>query len=141
MDTFNIVVRAVLTLFILAITVWWLVLVGAKLGIAPVKDANGTLLDEYQRAKDILLVVLPLVTTAFGYWFGAQGKDKAEDDAAAARRELTAVLATSNNPNLLREARDNYPDMFGDAPRHRLFRRPPPPQPPQSPEPPQPPRP
>lgn len=128
MEIFNLVVRAVLTVFILAITAWWLVLVGAKLGIAPVKDATGSVLDEYQRAKDILLVVLPLVTTAFGYWFGARGKDKAEDDAAVARRELTAVLATSDNPKLLRQSRENYPDMFGYAPR-RPFRRPPQPAP------------
>jgi hypothetical protein len=91
-------VRGFITAAVLLITVWWLWEVSRRIGTEPVKDDAGNVtVDEYQRAKDILLVVLPLVTTAFGFWFGSHGKEKAEKKAEDAERkteEARAALST-----------------------------------------------
>lgn len=112
-DLLGTVIRFVVTLAILAAAAWWLTEVAANLGTAPTRDAQGnTIVDKYQRAKDILLVVLPLVTTAVGYWFGSQGKEKAETEASKAKDKVTAMAAVSSDPDLLKTARDKYPDAF-----------------------------
>lgn len=117
------IVRASLTLILLGLSIWWLAEVASRLGTAPTKDTKGNIIvDQYQRAKDILLVVLPLVTTALGYWFGSQGKDKAETAANAAKDEtqntkeqLAGVKAVvSTNPELLERAKHLYPKAFPD---------------------------
>jgi hypothetical protein len=114
METFNTWIRGAVTAAILVVAAWWLVQVSNRLGTAPRTDAEGKIVvDEYQRAKDILLVVLPLVTTAIGYWFGVQGKDAAEKKADEATEAKTAILATSKDPDLLKSARDKYPTAFG----------------------------
>ncbi|RMB60212.1 hypothetical protein [Tessaracoccus antarcticus] len=113
--------RPVLTLILLVLAAWWLFEVSMRIGTAPTRDTAGTtVVDEYQRAKDILLVVLPLTATALGYWFGAQGKASAENKAAKADEKanqataaLTAVVATSREPELLNHARTKYPEAFG----------------------------
>lgn len=121
MEKLNGWVRGLVTLVILSMTLWWLVVVGARLGTPPVMGEGGAVLvDEYARAKDILLVVLPLTTTAFGFWFGVQGKDKAEEKADRAEEkadkavgESKALIASSTDPELLQRARDTYPEAFG----------------------------
>jgi hypothetical protein len=114
-EFFKTLVRAIITLLLMAAAAWWLVEVATRLGMTPTKDQDGNIvLDEYQRAKDILLVVLPLVTTALGYWFGSQGKERAEDEANKAKDKLTAVAATSSDPELLANARRLYPTSFRD---------------------------
>lgn len=112
--------RPLLTILLLGLSVWWLTLVALRLGLEPqTDDAGNVVLDEFQRTKDILLVVLPLTTTALGYWFGAQGKTEAEAKAVEAEKEatqanaaLTAVVDSSSEPQLLKQARENYPQAF-----------------------------
>lgn len=112
--------RPILTLIVVALSAWWLLEVSRRLGTAPTLDSEGNItVDEFQRAKDILLVVLPLTTITLGYWFGAQGKTAAETKADAAEKKaeeasaaLTAVVATSTQPDLLRQAQQQYPQAF-----------------------------
>jgi hypothetical protein len=102
----------VLTIILLALVTWWLWLVALRLSIAPTKDSAGNVLDQYQRAKDILLVILPLSTTALGYWFGVQGKDKAEAQAETANAQLTAVVDAAPE-GTLKDAMEKHPKAFG----------------------------
>jgi hypothetical protein len=111
-DKLNIWFRGIFTVAILLAAAWWLYVVASKLGKAPTKDAQGNVVDEYQRAKDVLLVVLPLVTTAIGYWFGAQGKEKAEEKASQANDQSRAIAAVSGDPDILAKARAKYPSAF-----------------------------
>jgi hypothetical protein len=79
--------RVLITTGLFLFVAWWLFVVSGHLGDAPVVDKQGNVvMDEFQRTKDILLVVLPLLTTALGYWFGSEGKDKAEDAAKEATK-------------------------------------------------------
>jgi hypothetical protein len=115
MDRLKTNMRFVLTMLLFGLAVWWLIEVASLLGAAPTKDGQGTVVvDRYQRAKDILLVVLPLVATALGYWFGAQGKEQEQQRAESARKQLDAVVAASSEPDLLQRARASYPTAFGD---------------------------
>jgi hypothetical protein len=119
MDRIGPTVRGMVTLIVVILAAWWLVQVALRLGTAPVKDQGGNIvLDEYQRAKDILLVVLPLVTTTFGYWFGAQGRERAERQvndakqaADSAETKYRAVLSVAP-PDILQEAKKFYPGAF-----------------------------
>ena len=113
METVNTWIRGVLTFMLLALTVWWLTQVASVLQTLPVVDASGKVsLDAFGRSKDILLVVLPLLTTALGYWFGAAGKAKAEDSADQAKVQLKEVLNASDK-DLLTPAKKNNPVAFG----------------------------
>jgi hypothetical protein len=113
METVNTWIRGVLTFMLLALTVWWLSQVARLIETPPVLDATGKVtLDAFSRAKDILLVVLPLLTTALGYWFGAAGKAKAEDSADQAKVQLKEVLNASGE-DLLTKAKANNPAAFG----------------------------
>jgi len=115
MDRLSTSIRAAVTGAVLLLAAWWFLEVARRLGTEPKVDGDGkVLVDEYQRAKDILLVVLPLLTTAFGYWFGAHGKEKAEATAARAQEESKALVATSADPDLLAKAREKYPTAFAD---------------------------
>src|SRR4051812_50174396 len=69
--------RVLITTGLFVFVAWWLFVVAGHLGDSPVVDQQGNVvMDEFQRTKDILLVVLPLLTTALGDWFGSGGKDK-----------------------------------------------------------------
>ena len=77
----------------------------------------------YQRSSDVLRTVLPLLTIALGYWFGAAGKERAEkraedaqDEATAAKQKLSVVLGASNEPDLLDKANSAHPEAFEDTP-------------------------
>lgn len=97
MDKVAMWTRASLSGLLLLLTVWWLYVVANHLSVAPQTNESGeVVLDTFQRAKDILLVVLPLLTTALGYWFGAAGKEKAEQKAEAAQSELLDVAKRAN---------------------------------------------
>ena len=112
MARLEVALRSLFTLIVVALAVWWLLMVASRIGTAPTKDAQGNIVvDEYARTKDILLVVLPLVTTVYGYWFGAQGKTNAEAKADKAQREFQAVVATGE-PDLLQKAMTKYPEAF-----------------------------
>lgn len=96
---------------------WWLWVVFQNLGVRAEVGADGTIvLDKFQRAKDVLL---PLVTLAFGYWFGTQGTAKAEEKAEATaeakgtRDRIEAIVAASSDGDLLKKARTQNPRAFG----------------------------
>jgi hypothetical protein len=113
METWNTIIRALLTLVLLVASLWWLGEVAGLLSTAPETDTVGNVIvDPYQRSKDILLVVLPLLTTALGHWFGAAGKAKAEDKADAAIQQLHEVLDVGSG-DLLPKAKENNPRAFG----------------------------
>jgi hypothetical protein len=109
----------VVTLFTGIILVWWLVLVRDKIGATPQLDSEGNvILDEWQRAKDILLVVVPLFTAAMGYWIGskesataAEKADKAEKKATEAEQKVEA-LSGNLDPQAFQALREKYPNLF-----------------------------
>lgn len=93
------------------IAIWWLYEVSIRLGLAPVEDASGNVLDEFQRAKDILLVVLPLFSASIAFWVGSSGTNAAKKEAADNKQKLDAVLDASPE-GLLKKAKDLHPDAF-----------------------------
>lgn len=104
------VVVSVLTFaFVLA----WSVAVWARLGEPPtyLKDGKTVSVDEFVRAKDLFVLVLPLLTSVVGYWLGSQGTAKAEDKAAKADAKKDAVLAAAP-PEVLAQARNLHPEAF-----------------------------
>ncbi|RSM63575.1 hypothetical protein DMH03_16545 [Amycolatopsis sp. WAC 01376] len=112
-------VRAWFTAILLTIMTGWLVVVGFTLDIPITKAADGSVLDVFERSKDVLLVVTPLLTTALGYWFGSAGRHEAQDaasaartEAAVARQQLAGVLDSSSEPGLLGLARQANPQAF-----------------------------
>src|SRR5580765_7846479 len=73
------------TILVFIIVFWWLIVVAYHVGSAPVTNSSGAVtLDTFQRTKDILLVVLPLATTAVGFWIGNQSATQAQQTAEAA---------------------------------------------------------
>ena len=117
-------VRAVITYALLVIAAGWLVVVASTLGIPVVKSIDGSVFDQFQRSKDVLLVVTPLLTTVLGYWFGSAGRQEALNIATSARaeadmaqRRLVGVLGSSQEPGLLADATERDPKAFGLASR------------------------
>jgi hypothetical protein len=112
--------RVVITAGLFVFVAWWLVVVSRHLGDAPSVNANGdVVLDEFQRTKDILLVVLPLLTTALGYWFGSEGKDKAEESAKQAEKtakdeqaKVQALLQVTPEEQVTAAKKQNW-EAFG----------------------------
>jgi len=103
----------VITVFVFGIVIWWLAVVLNRLGTAPQVNAKGAVIvDQYQRATDILFVVFPLATAAVGYWFGNQGRSRAQEQAQQAQSKLTAVLGTSADGDLLKNAAATFPVAF-----------------------------
>lgn len=93
------------------ITIWWLYEVATRLDLPPVKDSAGNIVDQFQRAKDILTVVLPLFSASIAFWVGSSGTVAAKKDAAESKQQLNAVLDASPE-GLLRKAKDMHPDAF-----------------------------
>jgi hypothetical protein len=94
------------------IAVWWLFEVSRRLGIAPTPGPGGDIVvDEFQRAKDILVIVLPLFTAAIGYWVGSQGTTEAKKDADEARDKLEAVVSEAPS-DVLERARAKHREAF-----------------------------
>jgi len=113
-------VRALITFALLVGAGLWLIEVADTVGVPIVKSSDGTVFDQFQRSKDILAVITPLLTTALGYWFGSAGRKEAQTTATAARaeadlahRRLAGVLDSSSEPGLLARARDVDPGAFG----------------------------
>jgi hypothetical protein len=88
---------ALITTVILAIMVGgWLVAVGMQLRRPVVYDSGGKVtLDTFTRAKDVLTLLLPFLTTAVGFWLGTQGTTQMERQAnkAAAEADLAQTTA------------------------------------------------
>lgn len=78
-------------LFTGVLVVWWLALVAQRLNVQPVVKEGTVILDEFQRAKDILLVVLPLFSATVAYFVGNQGAEKAKEDAKTAKEETQSA--------------------------------------------------
>jgi len=103
----------VMTVFVFGIVIWWLAVVLDRIGTAPQVNSRGAVIvDQYQRAKDILLVVFPLATAAVGYWFGNHGRERAQQQADQAQSKVTAVLGSSDDGDLLKKAADRFPAAF-----------------------------
>jgi hypothetical protein len=101
------------TVFVFGIVIWWLAVVLSRIGSAPsVNPSGAVIVDQYERAKDILLVVFPLATAAVGYWFGNQGRARAQEQAQQAQSKVTAVLGTSADGELLKKAAATFPAAF-----------------------------
>ncbi|MHB8467651.1 MAG: hypothetical protein ACYDH6_03100 [Acidimicrobiales bacterium] len=95
-----------------AIAVWWLALVAQRLNVMPKLDDKGAVvLDEFQRAKDVLLVVLPLFTAVVAFFVGNQGTADAKKEATGARKQLQAVV-DSAPIGTLQQAKSAHPDAF-----------------------------
>jgi hypothetical protein len=102
----------VATILTAAIVIWWLVLVEQRIDVKPEVDASGNVvLDEFARAKDILLVVLPLFSAALAFWVGSQGTTGAKKEAEGAKKQLEAVLDSSPE-GILKKAKATHPDAF-----------------------------
>ena len=102
------------------LTVWWLYLVQRRLGQAPIIQNGNVILDEFQRAKDILIVVLPLFSASVAYWLGsrevAEAKNemlKARQETAVADQKLKALLEQGPD-DLLGKAAQKYPQVFSE---------------------------
>jgi hypothetical protein len=95
-----------------AIVIWWLVIVAQKVGVKPEVKNGSVVLDQFGRAKDILLVVLPLFSAALAYWVGSSGTQDAKKEAAGAKEKLDAVIDTVPEGSL-QKAKEMHPDAWG----------------------------
>jgi hypothetical protein len=112
MNTIKVIGAAGATLLTAAIAFWWLYVVYQRLGMKPEVDQAGkVVLDQYQRAKDILLVVLPLFTAALAYWTGSAGTTQAKQEATETKKQLNAVLDSSPE-GVLSKAKQEHPEAF-----------------------------
>lgn len=103
------------TLFTAGILVWWLIIVAQRIGLKPEVDASGNVvLDQYGRAKDMLLVVLPLFSAALAFWVGSQGTTEAKKEAEGAKEQLEAVIDQSPE-GVLERAKSAHPGAFASS--------------------------
>ena len=70
--------------------------------------------DEFQRAKDIFVLVLPLLTTAVGYWLGSQGTAKAEEKTEVAQKQKEALLGAGSDDLLTKGATPQSVGVWDD---------------------------
>jgi len=109
----------IVTILTAVIAIWWLYMVATRINVQPVVNASGAVvLDEYARAKDILLVVLPLFTATLAYWVGAKGTSDAKEETAEAKKQtektqaqLNAVVDVSDR-GILKNAMTEFPEAF-----------------------------
>jgi hypothetical protein len=109
----------IVTILTAVIAIWWLYVVATHINVQPVVNASGAVvLDEYARAKDILLVVLPLFTATLAYWVGAKGTSDAKEETAEAKKQtektqaqLNAVVDVSDR-GILKNAMTEFPEAF-----------------------------
>lgn len=111
-DLIKAVGAGMFTVITAVIAVWWLYEVASRLGVSPTLDEGGTVvMDQFQRAKDILIVVLPLFSASLAYWVGSQGTTAAKEEAASAKDKLDAVLDASP-AGVLAKAKTSHPQAF-----------------------------
>lgn len=104
--------RFALTLLLFGIVIFWTLILWLQIDTAPTQDSNGAItMDKWQRAKDILVLFLPLLTTALGYWFGAAGTEEARADASKTHDQMLAVTSVSDE-DIVSKAREAHPDAF-----------------------------
>jgi secreted protein with Ig-like and vWFA domain len=126
----------IVTLISFGLVGWALYHVFGNLDTVPKTNRNGTIIaNPLQNAKDVLTVVVPFASAAVGFWFGSDGKSKAQDQAQQAhtqaqqaqtqaevqrgradreQKQKTAVLqaASEDTQNLLDKARHIAPEAF-----------------------------
>ncbi|MDP5227164.1 MULTISPECIES: hypothetical protein [Arthrobacter] len=123
MDFLSTSARILFTVILLGLTIWWLTILAGYIGAAPVKDDKGnTVFDAFQRGKDILIAILPVLSGALGYWFGSSGREKADQraqesqtTAQEARGKSEALLAAAT-PEVLKAAKEFNPAAFKAQP-------------------------
>jgi hypothetical protein len=117
----------VVTVISFVLVGWSLYYVFHNLGVAPT-ISNGTVTaNPLQSAKDVLTVVVPFASAAIGFWFGADGKVAAQNQAQQAQQQASderdratradqqkgAVLqAAPDAKALLDRAKDLVPEAF-----------------------------
>ncbi len=82
----------------------------------PQLDANGNVLvDPFANVKDLLTGVAAVATLALGYWFGAAGKDAAQETAAQAQGALSVAVASAPGDGKLdmKDLQQRFPKAFG----------------------------
>lgn len=111
------VVSAVIIAF-MAVALWaWF----TNLGTKPIPDGteNKGFVDELANAKDLVTYVGAFFTMMAGYWFGSNGKDKAEQKADDAQKEAETAkaneraLVAAATPDILKAAIDQYDYQIG----------------------------
>ena len=111
-DSIKAIGAVIVTIVTAGVTIWWLALVAQRLGVKPeVNAAGAVVLDQFQRAKDLLLVVLPLFSAASAYWVGNSGSTAAKKEAETAKGKLEAVLDSSPE-GILDTAKQKHPEAF-----------------------------
>jgi hypothetical protein len=111
MEKIKAVGALVATLLTGAIVIWWLVIVASKIGVKPVVENGNVVLDEWERSKDILIIVLPLFSAALAFWVGGQGEAAAKQEAEGAKQQLEAVIDVSPE-GILKKAKSEHPEAF-----------------------------
>jgi hypothetical protein len=117
------IARLLVTLVLLGLLAWILSKAVTYLGTEPTRNKESGLvtLDPLQNSKDILAIIVALLGPVLGWWFGAAGKQKAEDRAAeatdradTAQNQLSAVLSVAPETDLIEKAKVAYPSAFTD---------------------------
>ncbi len=106
--TVGAVIVSVLTF---GLVIWWLIVVQLLLDKPPIIENGVIVLDQFQRAKDILLVVFPSFSAAVAYWLGSKEANAARALRNLAERRLLAVVDVAP-PGILAEAEKRHPDAF-----------------------------
>jgi hypothetical protein len=110
---------------LLLLVTTWIVVVVNQIGTVPVYNSDGSVrMDEYSRTKDLLALLLSLLTTAAGFWFGSQ-RDQVRRKSRpppppireTAQDQRAAILSVSppmpGGGNVLKVAKEANPDAFG----------------------------
>jgi hypothetical protein len=100
----------IVTVLTFLLAVWWLWAAYRLLGQAPQIENGVVVLDQFQRAKDILLFVLPLFSASVAYWLGSREASEAKEDEDEAQQRLVALLDAAD-PGLARKAADLHPSV------------------------------
>jgi hypothetical protein len=123
------------SVIVMIIVFGWLIIVWFNIGAAPVMGSDGktVIYDPFLRSKDVFALILPLLTTAVGFWLGSQGTVEAQRQAKTAHNETVAAkdqtaqtnaqkaaivaVAAAKLPvgdDLMAEARHQHPEAFSD---------------------------
>jgi hypothetical protein len=103
--------RGIITLILLGFTavVGWFAL--ANIATVPTMQNGVETVNPFENAMLVLTPVLAAATLALGYWFGASGKEKAEETATEAK-QVVAELSTDADDTKVSELRRTRPLAF-----------------------------
>lgn len=110
---------AVLTLVVLIGVAAWLFTVARNIDVSVslAEDGRTVVKDPFTRSKDILSLILPLLTTLVGFWVGTKGTEEAKEETskAKAQREAFKEVAkdkAASGEDIYELARDKRPTAF-----------------------------